>query len=202
MREKNARDLLSIADEKVGEKVDFILLVPGIPEGGNIKSALPFITRQGPTSPGFPPMASGYDFGSNVESVHPQTDYQRIPSATPVPPLDQEDYKRIINAGRTGQREVMDVALLGNLVNTMEAPDLVEKYIGDLTVGLDRVGRILFLFYWHNDKFEDRYGPEEMSQLEDSLKNVFKGCGDLVLFLKQKSIMPNELNDISLDNVA
>ena len=61
-------------------------------------------------------------------------------------------------------------------------------------MGEDRIGRMLFLFYWHNDKFVDRYGDSEMRELEDVLKNTFKGVGDLVLFLKKQSIEPDASN--------
>jgi len=36
----------------------------------------------------------------------------------------------------------------------------------------------------------ERYGREDIVDLEDNLKNVFKSLGDVVLVLKQKSISP------------
>ena len=50
---------------------------------------------------------------------------------------------------------------------------------------------ILFMFYWHNDKFQERYGKQEMTELESALRNTFKAVGDLILFLKKKSIEPD-----------
>jgi hypothetical protein len=67
---------------------------------------------------------------------------------------------------------------------------MIDRYLGDLVKGLDRIGRLLFNFYWHNERFAERFGDNEIPELEDSLRNSFEGLGDLVLFLKQKSVDP------------
>src|SRR5262249_5777118 len=64
------------------------------------------------------------------------------------------------NAARTGQREVFDTAMLGSLLKTVREDSIVDRYLGDLMKGLDRLGRILFQFYWHGEEFEDRYGKQ------------------------------------------
>ena len=46
------------------------------------------------------------------------------------------------------------------------------------------------MFYWHNEEFKDRYGKQDLPELEDTLRNSFEILGDLVLFLKQKTIDP------------
>jgi len=70
----------------------------------------------------------------------------------------------------------------------MDSDSLVDKYIGDLMLALDRIGRILFLYYQHNDHFREQYGEEDQTELEDSLRNIFKSLGELVLFLKRRSV--------------
>jgi hypothetical protein len=70
---------------------------------------------------------------------------------------------------------------------------------------LDRLGRILFQFYWHNDEFMDRYGKADMPELEDTLRNAFEVLGDLVLFLKEKDVnaMPGmELSSPTVEQTA
>jgi hypothetical protein len=52
---------------------------------------------------------------------------------------------------------------------------------------MDRVGRLLLLFYWHQDEFEERYGKDDLQKLEDTLREVFQSQGDLILFLKEKT---------------
>ena len=57
-----------------------------------------------------------------------------------------------------------------------------------VVVALDRLGRILFIFYWKNEDFAERYGEEDLAEMEDMLRGVFKSYGDLVLKLKEKSV--------------
>ena len=90
--------------------------------------------------------------------------------------------------------------MLASLLRGSRDDTLIDRHLGDLVKGLDRIGRLLFNFYWHNEKFADRFGGSEMPELEDALRNSFEGVGDLVLFLKQKSIdpYPGEATDVDL----
>jgi hypothetical protein len=85
----------------------------------------------------------------------------------------------------------MDTAVVGGLVKTMDPGAAIDSYISDLMLGLDRVGRILFMYYWHYEKFKERYGQQDMPELEDNLRNVFENMGDLTIFLKQKTVEPD-----------
>jgi hypothetical protein len=119
----------------------------------------------------------GYDQARNIELYNPLGNDPSLQRAVSV-------------AGQTGQKEVFDTSVLSSLVRMVDVDPVVDKYLGDLVIGEDRLGRILFLSYWHNDKFEDRYGETELRELEDTLKNAFKSVGDLILFLKKKTIEP------------
>ena len=102
--------------------------------------------------------------------------------------LEDDPKATAVQAANEGQKEVLDTAVISGLVKLMDTDTRVDSYIGDLLLGLDRLGRILFMYYWHNDKFSEHYGQEDMSKLEDSLRNVFSSLGELTLFLKQKTI--------------
>jgi hypothetical protein len=90
-------------------------------------------------------------------------------------------------AAEQGIKEVFDVRILQGLIDKADISEIRKDYISDMVVGMDKVGRMLFLFYWHNDEFEARYGKEDLTKLEDTLTNVFKKTGDLVLFLREKT---------------
>ena len=104
--------------------------------------------------------------------------------------LDQKDVRSVIDAAQSGQREVFDTAMVGAMLRAVRDDSLVDRYMGELTKGLDKLGRILFMFYWHGDRFAERYGKSDMPELEDSLRNAFEMLGDVILFLKQKTIEP------------
>lgn len=92
------------------------------------------------------------------------------------------------DASNKGVKEVMDTSILASLAGTSHSMELMGTYISDLIRAMDRVGRMLFLFYWHQDEFKDQYGAQEQIELEESLRGLFDSTGDLVLFLKEKSV--------------
>ena len=104
-----------------------------------------------------------------------------------LPPLSQPDVQTAIQASDRGIKDVMDVSVLKSLADSGQPLDLVNDYVPDLFTAIDRVGRILFLFYWHSEAFSERYGLNELADLEDSLKNTFHSLGDLTLFLTRKN---------------
>jgi hypothetical protein len=92
-----------------------------------------------------------------------------------------------MDASNQGVKEVMDTSILAALAGTSKPLEATGGYLQDLTKAMDRLGRMLFLFYWHNDKYAEQFGTQSMSKLEDSLRSVFATLGDLILFLKEKS---------------
>lgn len=103
-----------------------------------------------------------------------------------------EDFQKTMStaqsAAQDGQKEVFDTSMIGGLLKAVRQDSLVDRYLGDLMKALNSLGRVLFLFYWHQEEFEDRYGKADMPELEDSLRNSFEALGDVTLFLKEKTI--------------
>lgn len=149
------------------------------------------------------PTQLGIDIGMPVSGMSAsQTDRQIY---NPNTMLDKKDIRAVVNAAQSGQREVFDTAMVGAMLRTVRDDGMVDRYMGELTKGLDKLGRILFMFYWHGDRFAERYGKADMPELEDSLRNAFEMLGDVILFLKQKTIeaYPEEsASDVDLGPVA
>ena len=149
------------------------------------------------------PTQMGIDIGMPVSDMSAaKTDRQIY---NPNTKLDRRDVNQVLDAAQTGQREVFDTAMIGSMLRAVRDDSLVDRYMGELTDGLDKLGRIMFMFYWHGDRFADRYGKADMPELEDSLRNAFEMLGDVILFLKQKTIdpYPDESDaDVNLNNVA
>ena len=102
--------------------------------------------------------------------------------------LLKRDYPDVFSAYVLFANPHSEKWVISGLVKNMDTDSSIDGYISDIMLGMDRLGRLLFLYYWHNDKFEERYGKQDMIQLEGNLRNVFKNIGDLVLFMKQKSV--------------
>lgn len=92
---------------------------------------------------------------------------------------------------------VFEHGLVGSLVQVYDSLAMIDKYLPDMEEGLDRVGRILFLFYWKPRDFEDAYGTDDMANLENQLLSNFKSFGSLVLDLTKRS-KKRKLGNVSL----
>jgi hypothetical protein len=104
-----------------------------------------------------------------VDSMLPQQGNETQYDPDPQKDKTQNVQGMIQGAAQTGQKEIFDTAIIGGLLKQVDSGALVDKYIGDMILGMDRVGRVLFLFYQHGQDFKQRYGDEDMQELEDSL---------------------------------
>jgi hypothetical protein len=176
------------------------------------QAAPPFITEEGPTVPAFPGPLVGPDsiMGSNYPTVNTTYTEDRLytgqnrspdaqrPTAPPNSP-DENLMQAARSAAQSGQKEVFDTAMLGSLLNAVREDSMIDRYLPDLMKGTDRIGRILFQFYWHNDEFADRYGDSDMVELEDGLRNAFEAVGDITLKLKQKGVDSEHSEGVNVD---
>ena len=138
----------------------------------------------------------------NVQQMPSQEMFMNVPSMQPTGNLqdqqsnwkpsgpDQHVMGQANQAAQTGQKEVFDTSMLKGLLKSVREDSLINRHLPALMTALDKIGRLLFLFYWHGEEFEDRYGKSDMPELEDTLRNVFESLGDLVLFLREKEVRP------------
>lgn len=197
LREPAARDVLKAAAAAAPRREAAAFLVKyadgyGGPGGGNL--------GPGPTAPGFPGAWLGTEPSgrSAVPSIYSQEEELPIAgmSAQTTDPRVYDPYfypdtqtsQVAQEAATKGQKEVFDTAMVSTMLKAVRQDALVDRYLGDLMKALDKLGRILFMFYWHGEEFEDRYGKQDLPELEDSLRNAFEVLGDVVLFLKEKTV--------------
>lgn len=206
---KAADESISLAERRPGVKIGLLVKKAyGSPVGG--ASMLSGIVA--PSFPEPPPVMMTLPTGQGV-MVQP-SDPQNVAAVDPntlMPPqnpFDQTGLNPKImevaqTAARLGQKDVFDVSAMAGMLN-VSSSEMVDKFMGDLLKGLDRLGRILFLFYWHRDEFEERYGRSDVVEIEDSLRNAFSVLGELVLKLKTKNVEPlPELGiDVDLSSIA
>ena len=99
-----------------------------------------------------------------------------------------EDIAFLERAADSNSREVFDPAMVGILVRTTRSQSIVQEYIPEFVDNLDRMIRLLLLFYWHNAEFAENYGIDQMAEFEDLLLSTIKNTGKTILFLKQKAV--------------
>ena len=157
-------------------------------------------------APMTPSTSGGYDQTYGTVTTSPSQETTRVNSNAPginrqesMAPIDPEIQQEAEQAAAAGQKDVFDLSVLNGLIRANDIEELLRDLTKDIITGNDRIGRILFLYYWHFDQFSEKYGDEDMKELEDTLRNVFKSAGDLILFLKQKSIEPGSVERASVD---
>ena len=124
---------------------------------------------------------------------------QQVPLNNPPVPddwnLDAGNYDKIkkndvdflMRAADTNSKAVFDPAMIGVLLKTNRTQIQVDQWVPDLVGALDKLCRLLLLFYWKNSDFAESYGNDDLSELEDVLLNNIKNLGTVVLFLKQRT---------------
>lgn len=109
--------------------------------------------------------------------------------------LDDEDLLTMSDPARqlseiaatSGMDHLIDHGALAALVKTFDAVSLATSYLDDLEKGVDRLGRIVFLILWKPMDFAERFGEDDLPNLENTLVAAFEKHGDLVLDLRQRS---------------
>lgn len=88
---------------------------------------------------------------------------------------------------QSGAPDLFQHGVVGSLVSAYDSSALVTKYLPKLEEGLDHFGRIIFLFYWKPSDFEQLYGADDLTSMEQQLLSQFKSFGDILLELLRKN---------------
>ncbi len=119
-----------------------------------------------------------------VGDVWSQDSSETLDTMTPLQLYDMSKQKGIGNMFEHG--------VVGELTKTYDAGALVQTYVSDLELALDRLGRIIFLFYWKPEDFSASYGADDQSALENKFLSNFKAMGEMTLELLQKAKLAPE----------
>lgn len=178
----------------------------GLLDGGGISSP-PFPdpqTSYGPWAGGAMeqmPMEHFQPVGGLGAMYNDPSTYDPSPDNIQDPMLMQQAQQ----AGETGQKEFFDTSMLSQLAKGLRPQNRIQEWTRDLLKSMDRLGRILLLFFWHNEEFADRYGKNDLPDLEDAIRNAFDAIGEVALFLKEKDVEPLgglQSGEASVENTA
>lgn len=127
-----------------------------------------------------PHIGDAYDPGMGVRA--PSGDSLSDETLLNTPPEQLANLK-----AQAGVPNVFGHGLVGSLIKTYDSASMLDKYLPDLELGLDRLGRLIFLFYWKPRDFEDAFGTDDMTDLENKLIATFQSYGELILDLLKKN---------------
>ena len=98
----------------------------------------------------------------------------------------QQDVQNASSMAANGQKEIFDTSAIATIAKYVDPTSKVISYLPNFVDTLDKLGRMLFMVYWETDKFHKMYGVDELPELIELIKSVFRNLGDLVIFLKRK----------------
>lgn len=122
---------------------------------------------------------SDFDDSEPPETVQDTMKQKAIRNGTP-----QEIFDISI---QIGSQQMFDAGALSGLAKTYDANYYMDQFTPDLLQALDKLARLIFLFYWKPEDMKESFGSDDMSQLESMLISTYKSYGDLVLELIQKN---------------
>lgn len=139
-------------------------------------------------------------FGPNQMSVPAsalaQSDNVQIGPLNPNDPIrPASDLDRELQqAIASGQKEVFDTTVFSDLLNSVDDFEIINRYLPKIYSGMDVLGRLLFNMYLHHEIFVNRYGKDNVKEIENLLRTTFKNVGKTILSLEKKSPNYNGLD--------
>jgi len=130
------------------------------------------------------------------------------PEPPPTPMMSEEDSSpemiaEQINpelaeqAGELQDQGVFDTASIATLAAAPILQDLVATYIPNLEKSLDNLGRILLTLWMQEADVKESIGDEAFISLEEKLRHVFKGLGEVILEVNQNAVSTQAQGDES-----
>ena len=86
-------------------------------------------------------------------------------------------------AEKTGNKNIFEHGIIGTYARTYDAANYITQFLPDLRQGLDKLGRLLFLYLWKPADFSIYYGTDDILELEAMLTSNFRQLGELILDL-------------------
>lgn len=156
-----------------------------------------------PSQMGGPPPAGGMGGQPGMDPAAQQQQQQPQPPAAMMN-ADDGSVEGVMNqvnpqfmeqAGQLNDAGTFDAAALSSMAQTPALKDLVGAYVPNLEKSLDNVGRVLLSLWMDESRIKEDIGTETYIGLEDNLRTVFKGMGDLILKINQNTAIMRGPND-------
>ena len=90
-------------------------------------------------------------------------------------------------AEKTGNKNIFEHGIISTLATTYDASMYISQFLGDLRSGLDKLGRLLFLYYWKPADFTVYYGSDDLMELDAKLSSTFRQLGEVILDLSLRT---------------
>lgn len=208
LREKDAKNLFKQAEANAADhytttvcikKADSLLDENKLRDNGSLYFPVPDDSPVSLLSGNVPAGPSG------TSEVQADDSYYRY-NEDPYRPDTLESFpvqlQQVQQALQSGQDEVFNLSVLKQFLNDGDLSAEIDHEIPELIRGMNHAGQMLFRYYWKGEKFKELYGPQEMPELESSLRRVFELLGDVILLLKHRLQKDDTYGELSKINLA
>ena len=132
----------------------------------------------------------------------PEPEPQPEPPPTPVMPegnvnpqavSEQINPNMLESAGDLGNAGVFDLATMSMMAASPVLHEIISSYVPNLEKAVDNLGRILLTLWMQEAEVKKMIGDLEYSTLEERLRTVFKGLGELVIKINRNAVNTNQM---------
>lgn len=127
------------------------------------------------------PMAPG-GFGATMPT--------EAPSATEI--QNQVNPQFLESAAQLNDTNAFDAAAIASMAQSPSFQNMVTDYVPTLERALDNLGRILLTMWMQESELKQQIGEEQYVDMEDNIRAVFEGLGELILSMNKNAIMLND----------
>jgi hypothetical protein len=99
-----------------------------------------------------------------------------------------DDVSAVSDAAQSGRKELFDTAALAALVKHTKLRSLLDKCAPRMLRQVSDLGDVLAHMAWNTEEWTDQFGRSEVGPIEDQVRDLFDGLGDLYLTLQEKTI--------------
>lgn len=103
-------------------------------------------------------------------------------------------------AGDLGNAGIFDMATMSMMAASPVLHEIVSTYVPNLEKAVDNLGRILLTLWMQESDVKQTIGDLEYTTLEDRLRTVFKGMGELVIKINRNAVNPEHIQQQSMMN--
>lgn len=98
------------------------------------------------------------------------------------------DMATVSRAAETGRRELFDTAALAALIKHTSIRRMLEEVTPRVSKCVSDLADMLAHLYWNVDEWTEQFGESEVGPLEDQMRDLFDGLGELYLTLQEKRV--------------
>ena len=132
--------------------------------------------------------------GARTQEIEQGIAKEESPAFQQIEPMDPSMMQQ---SSEVSDPAVFDTSMISSLANSATLSDAVIAYVPTLMKSLDHLGRILLTYWIKGPDLKQELGDEKYHGLEDKIRNIFKGVGDLILNVHQNALMVRKTDEFS-----